>query len=83
MIISLLGESDIITTVRILEERLGKGAADPSPPASSRSGGTGAVRSRGPEQAKWLLGGKGETSCFSSNVAPPPIQSRRGTSRNE
>ncbi len=37
IIVSLLGEPDVITTVRILEERLGKGAADPALLARTRT----------------------------------------------
>ncbi|OGW60405.1 MAG: hypothetical protein A2V83_03990 [Nitrospirae bacterium RBG_16_64_22] len=37
IIVSLLGEPDVITTVRILEERLGKGAADPALLARART----------------------------------------------
>ena len=37
MIVSLLGEADVITTVRILEERLGEGSADPALIARTRT----------------------------------------------
>lgn len=37
IIVSLLGEPDVITTVRILEERLGKDAADPALLARTRT----------------------------------------------
>lgn len=37
MIVSLLGEPDVITTVRILEERLGEGSADPALIARTRT----------------------------------------------